>query len=106
VVLCLIFIEAFDVETQRWSALQLKMEMVFPEWSRDSQFIYFHRPWGDDPGIYRIRAKGGKAEKVVDLKNWHMAGWTGWTTLDATDAPLVLRDIGSTYIYALTLEQK
>ena len=40
----------------------------------------------------------------------------GWTTrqveyapalaLDPTDAPLVLRDVGSTYIYALTLEQK
>jgi hypothetical protein len=29
-----------------------------------------------------------------------------WTTLDPTDAPLVLRDIGSTYIYALSLEQK
>jgi len=37
-----------------------------------------------------------------------MTGWVvcGWTTLDPTDAPLVLRDMGSTYIYALTLEQK
>ena len=95
----------FDVRTQRWSALDLKSGMVFPEWSRDSQFIYFHRHSGDDRGIYRIRAKGGEVEKVVDLKDWHMASGV-WTTLDPTDAPLVLRDIGSTYIYALTLEQK
>lgn len=49
----------FDVATQRWSALDLKSEMAFPEWSRDSQFIYFHRPSGDDRGIYRIRAPRG-----------------------------------------------
>jgi hypothetical protein len=36
----------------------------------------------------------------------HPAGWAGWTTLDPTDALLLLRDIGSTYIYTLTLEQK
>jgi len=46
-----------------------------------------------------------EVEKVVDLKNWHLGGGV-WTTLDPTDAPLVLRDIGSTYIYALSLEQK
>jgi Tol biopolymer transport system component/DNA-binding winged helix-turn-helix (wHTH) protein len=96
----------FDVATQRWSALRPKMEMMYPEWSRDSQFIYFDRHWGDDRGIYRIRAKGCEAEEVVDLKNFHMTGWRGWTTLDPTDAPLLLRDTGSTYIYALTLEQK
>jgi len=96
----------FDVGTQRWSALHPKMEMVFPEWSRDGQFIYFQRHWGDDRGIYRIRAKGGEAEEVVDLKNLHMTGWAGWTTLDPSDAPLVLRDTGSTYIYALTLDEK
>jgi len=81
------------------------MEMTFPEWSRNSQFIYFQQRWAKDRGIYRIRAKGGEAEEVVDLKNLPMA-WPGWTTLDPTDAPLMLRDIGSTYIYALTLDEK
>ena len=100
-------VNIFDVETQRWSALHLKTEMVFPEWSRDSQFIYFLQDWGDDRGVYRIRVKGGDAEKVVDLKNWHMTGrFSQWTGLDPTDAPLSLRDIGSNDIYALTLEQK
>jgi Tol biopolymer transport system component/DNA-binding winged helix-turn-helix (wHTH) protein len=102
----LLTLNIFDVRTQRWSALHLKMEMVFPEWSRDSQFIYFQGRWGDDRGIYRIRAKGGEAEEVVDLKNSRLTGWDWWTTLDPTDSPLLLRDTGSTYIYALTLEQK
>jgi hypothetical protein len=83
----------------------LKMEMVTPEWSRNSRFIYFSQPRGDDQGVYRISVKGGEAEKVVGLKNWASTGWLG-TGLDPTDAPLSLRDIGSSDIYALTLEQK
>jgi Tol biopolymer transport system component/DNA-binding winged helix-turn-helix (wHTH) protein len=98
----------FDVGTQRWSAWPLKMEMVMPEWSRDSRFIYFLQPRGDDQGVYRVSVKAGEAERVVGLKNWLSTGWFGglWTGLDPTDAPLLLRDIGSNDIYALTLEQK
>ena len=89
------------------AAVAPKFEMVFPEWSSDGQFIYFMHS-GDARGVYRIRLKGGEAEKVVDLKNWPMSGgWVnGWMGLDPTDAPLLLRDIGSSDIYALTLEQK
>jgi Tol biopolymer transport system component len=96
----------FDVETQRWSALKEKIGMTFPEWSSDSQFIYFLHL--EDPrGVYRIRLKGGEAEEVVDLKDWHIAGWFNqWMGLDPTDAPLLLRDIGSNDIYALTLNEK
>jgi hypothetical protein len=46
-------------------------------------------------------------EKIADLKDFHDAGWFGdYMGLDPTDAPLLLRDIGSNDIYALTLEQK
>jgi Tol biopolymer transport system component len=96
----------FDVGTQRWSALQQKIGMTFPEWSSDSQFIYFLN-LGDQRGVYRIRVKADQVKKVVDLKGWHIAGWFNqWQGLDPTDAPLLLRDIGSSDIYALTLEQK
>jgi hypothetical protein len=57
--------------------------------------------------ISRIRVKGGEAELVVGLKEWHWAGWwDSWIGLDPTNAPLLLRDIGSDDIYALTLEEK
>ena len=95
----------FDVGTQRWSALPPKFGMINPEWSNDSHFIYFlHSP--DDPGVYRMRVKGGELEKVVDLKNWPIVGPGGWMGLDPTDAPLLIRDISTNNIYALTLEQK
>ena len=81
--------------------------MSCPEWSKDGHFIYFiHGP--GDPGVYRMRVKGGELEKVVDLKNWPQVGpgSVGWMGLDPTEAPLLLRDISSNDIYALTLEQK
>lgn len=97
----------FDVATQRWSAFAQKLEMDYPEWSRDGQFIYFMHP-EDAPGVYRIRVRGGEVEKVVDLENLPFSGqWVnGWIGLDATDEPLLLRDISSSDIYALTLEEK
>jgi Tol biopolymer transport system component/DNA-binding winged helix-turn-helix (wHTH) protein len=96
----------FDFKTQRWSELAQKGFVDSPEWSRDSQFIYFRRVMGD-PGVFRIPVKGGAAEKIVDLRHWHDAGWFGrYIGLDPTDAPLLLRDIESDDIYALTLDQK
>jgi hypothetical protein len=57
--------------------------------------------------LFRIRVRGGAEEKIADLKDWHDAGWWGrWMGLDPIDAPLLLRDIGSDDIYALTLDQK
>jgi Tol biopolymer transport system component/DNA-binding winged helix-turn-helix (wHTH) protein len=100
----LLTMNIFDCGTQRWSALSPKLRMSYPEWSKDSRSIYFlHGP--SDPGVYRMRIKGGELEKIVDLKNWPVLGW-GWMGLDPTGAPLLVRDISSNDIYALTLEQK
>jgi Tol biopolymer transport system component len=96
----------FDFSTQQWSEIVQKGSVDSPEWSQDGQSIYFRRARGDK-GLFRISIKGGTAEKIVDLKGWHDAGWWGaWMGLDPTDAPLLLRDIGSDDIYALTLDQK
>jgi len=77
-----------------------------PTWSSDSQFIYFLLPW-DDPGVFRVRVSGGNAERVVDLLGVrHTGALTLWTGLDPTDTPMLLRDVGTDDIYALTLEQK
>jgi DNA-binding winged helix-turn-helix (wHTH) protein/Tol biopolymer transport system component len=99
-------LKVFDFKTGKWSELAQEGIADCPEWSGDSQFIYFRRVSGD-MGLFRIRVSGGRSEKIVDLKDWHDAGWFGrYMGLDPTDAPLLLRDIGSEDIYALTLEQK
>lgn len=75
-----------------------------PERAGDSRFIYFLRR-RDDPGVFRVSIMGGEPEKIADLKDFQIGGW-GWMGLDPTDAPLMLRDISSDDIYALTLDQK
>jgi hypothetical protein len=96
----------FDVETQKWSVLY-QGRNGFPTWSRDGQFIYFLRPWGDDPGVLGIRRSGGDAERIVDLKGFHFTGtYAFWMGLDPDDTPMLLRDVGTDDIYALTLETK
>jgi WD40 repeat protein len=101
-----IHLMVFDFKTQRWSELAQKGDVDSPEWSRDGKYIYFRRMLGD-PGVFRIPDKGGAVEKIVDLKDWHDTGWFGaYMGLDPTDAPLLLRDIGSDEIYALTLERE
>jgi serine/threonine protein kinase/Tol biopolymer transport system component len=94
----------FEVKTQRWIALPTGGDVEFPSFSHDSRFIYFLR-FGRDQGVFRIPVTGGKLDRVVDMKNWHLTGYFGFSmSLDPTDAPLILRDVGGNDIYALTLE--
>jgi DNA-binding winged helix-turn-helix (wHTH) protein/Tol biopolymer transport system component len=95
----------FDFQTQQWSKLLVNGDVEFPSFSRDSRFIYFVRA-GRDQGVFRIPVTGGKEERAVDMTDWHLTGYFGFSmSLDPTDAPLILRDVGSNDIYALTLEQ-
>ena len=83
-----------------------RSEIDWPTWSSNSQFIYFYRP-GDQPGLYRVRVSNGVEERVVDLKGFRSTGaFDVWFGLDPEDTPLLIRDVGTADIYALTLEQK
>jgi Tol biopolymer transport system component len=95
----------FDVRTRLWST-PYKGPAGFPRWSRDNHSIYFlGLPY--NPGVFRVPVAGGEAERITDLTGVHYTGYYGvWFGLDPTDAPLLLRDIGTSDIYALTLEQK
>ena len=95
------------MKTQQWTSLVMKGGVDYPTFSADSRFIYFLRA-GHDQEVCRVRVRGGEPERVVDLKDWHLTGnYAGiWMALDSTDAPLLLRDSGTSDIYALTLEEK
>jgi eukaryotic-like serine/threonine-protein kinase len=94
----------FDMKTQHWSPLHIGIH-AFERWSRDSRFIYFLR-FANDPAVLRIPITGGEAKVMVDLKGFRFAGTLGvWFGLDLTDAPLLLRDVSTSDVYALTLEK-
>jgi Tol biopolymer transport system component len=99
-------LQVFDLKTQRWTELTANGDVQFPSFSQDGRFIYFLHT-GREQGVFRIPVTGGKPEQVADLGEWHLTGLVGFSmSLDPTDAPLVLRDVGSDDIYALTLEEK
>jgi hypothetical protein len=57
--------------------------------------------------VVRIRAAEGKAEGVIDLSDQKDTGFDqSWMGLDSTDAPLMMREIGTFDFYALTLDKK
>jgi serine/threonine protein kinase/Tol biopolymer transport system component len=98
-------LKIFDFATGQWSPLYTGT-FAFPVWSRDSRYIDY-LDYRSGNGIFRIQAKGGKPERVAGLKDVHYTGYYGlWLGLDATDAPLIMRDVGSDDIYALSLEEK
>jgi dipeptidyl aminopeptidase/acylaminoacyl peptidase len=95
----------FDTKTQSWSTIY-KDVFAYPTWSSDSRFLYVLR-YTSNPAVVRIPARGGDPEVVADLKDFPIAGTLGiWFGLDPTDAPLLLRDVGTKDIYALTLKRK
>ncbi len=95
-----------EFKTQKWSALPITAGAGYLSFSHDSRYVYFLR-FGRDQGVFRIPVNGGKEERVADLSSWHLTGFFGFSmSLDPTDAPLVLRDTGTSDIYALTLEVK
>jgi len=100
-------LKIYDLKTQTWTALAAKgMNMNYPQFSRDSQSIYFLR-LGDAQGVFKVGVHGSAEERVVDLTGWHMQGYFGhYMGLDPNEAPLLMKDVGSQDIYALRFEEK
>ncbi len=100
-------LKVFDFETQRWSLLPEKGECHYPTWSSNSQFIYFWRPRGrtgsvSSPRFRRRRGARCRSEGIPFHRGVREAG----SVSIRTDTPLLIRDVGTADIYALTLEQK
>jgi hypothetical protein len=85
-----------------------KDSVGFPEWSKDSQSIYFlDQNTVGGTGVYRVPIKGGAPILIAAIKDFNISGWwNSWMGLDDADAPLVVKDVGSDNVYALTMEEK
>lgn len=93
----------FDRTTQKWSEIVQGRNVSFPNWSKDSHFIYF-LSWPENPAIFRVRLGDKSIERVADLKDFQPTGyWDDWMGLDPNDAPLLLRDTGLQDVYVFDL---
>ena len=57
--------------------------------------------------MYRIPVPSGNPERIADLSDVPLVGAFGfWFGLDPNDRPLLLRNSGTSDIYALTLDRR
>jgi Tol biopolymer transport system component len=97
----------FDLTTHEAVELASGYSVGWPEWSRDSQYIYFHIAQLNSPaGIFRVRIADRKAEEIESLKDVRRTGgvFGPWEGLAPDDSPLMLRDTATQEIYALDAE--
>lgn len=101
-------IEVFDTTTQRWKVFPQPSPPNYPTWSHDNRFVYFLRTQDAEPGVYRVSVPDGRTERVVDLKGFSTTGTLkkAWFGLDPEGAPLLLRNVGTFEVYALTLDRR
>jgi eukaryotic-like serine/threonine-protein kinase len=94
----------FDFTTRKWTEL-LQTSVGYMSWSKDGKAIYFDRPGGTNPAMYRVRISDGKLEQLFSLKNVRLVGSIGaWSGLSPDGSILMTRDAGTQEIYALDWE--
>jgi Tol biopolymer transport system component len=93
-------LRVFDWTSQRWTELATGVSMGWPDWAHDSSSIYFLAL--DQGSVSRVEIRTQKLSKIVNLQRMRSTGgWAGWWLgLSPDESPLVLRDAGSTEIYA------
>jgi Tol biopolymer transport system component/DNA-binding winged helix-turn-helix (wHTH) protein len=92
----------FDRTNQQWTEL-VRMNIGYPSWSHDGQYLYFDAELTEDPAFFRVRISDHRLERLVSLKDIHRL-WgpnAEWSGLGPDDSLLVTRNIGSPEIYAL-----
>jgi len=89
----------FDFNSQEWQDL-VKMVIGYPNWSRDSKYVYFNDL--HNTGFYRVRVSDRKVEQLASLAG--ITAVIGWTGLAPDDSPMIMLDASIDEIYALDWE--
>lgn len=96
-------LELYDLTIHQWSRLT-QMPAVYPNWTRDSQCVYFNDSFAVRMPVYRVCLKDRKPQLVVNLaKAGTLATGTfgQWTGLAPDGSILAVRDNSLEEIYAL-----
>ena len=98
-------LKLYEKSTHQWTDL-VAQDIGYPQWSSDSNYVYFDNGLGADPAIYRVRIADRKVERIADIRNFNrvVQAWVSWMGLTPQGSPLLMRETGSQEIYALDLE--
>jgi eukaryotic-like serine/threonine-protein kinase len=98
----------YDFKTQKWAVWADEGHTVgFPNWSRDSKYVYFDWFFGKDQSYRRVKVGGNKSEELLSSKGLRRYfDWLGsWSGIAPDGTPLFVRDTSTQEIYALELQQ-
>ncbi|HEX5412843.1 MAG TPA: protein kinase [Terriglobia bacterium] len=90
----------YDFSSRLWQDL-VKMGIGYPNWSRDSKYLYFND--FKNTAFYRVRISDRKLEQIASFMGITSVreGFDAWTGLAPDDAPTVMIDTSIAEIYAL-----
>lgn len=92
----------YDIKSKTWRPTEVT-NVNNLTWSKDSRLIYF-----DTTGVRslrRIRVADKRVGFLADISGYPNLAWW-WSGLSPDNSPLILRNLDSLNIYALTLERK
>ncbi len=96
-----------EVATRKWSEWAAGSLLQFPNWTRDSKYLYFEDLGNDGPEIDRVAVTATKKERVTALKDIPrvlMGVDQPWNGVALDNSPLIMRDVGSRELYSLELQ--
>jgi serine/threonine protein kinase/Tol biopolymer transport system component len=94
-----------DLSTHAWSSVYEGLN-AYATWSGDSRYLYMLR-YAGETAVLRVPVKGGKPEVIYDLKDFHFTGTLSlWFGLDPNNQPMLLRNLGTDDVYALTFDTR
>lgn len=96
-------LHVYSFQTGKWTVYKTG-QVAWPNFSADSQYVYL---LSGTSAVIRIRVADGKTEAVADLRSLVLTGYFGDSSLSLTPdgEPLLIRDAGSTDVYALDWEE-
>lgn len=90
----------FDSQSEKWNELAKRSVGGFPNWSKDSQYIYVFT--GPASGVVRVRISDGNVEQVAELQSFQHAGrYSRSLALAADDSLILLRDRSTQDVYSV-----
>jgi dipeptidyl aminopeptidase/acylaminoacyl peptidase len=96
-----------QLDTGQWSELASGQDIEYPNWSHDSQNLFYESTVNGERNLFRVNVSTRRSEQVLGFAGIRRPAVTfgvQWSGLAPDDSTLIMRDIGIREIYALTLD--
>ncbi len=96
-----------QVDTGQWSELATGQDIEYPNWSHDSQNLFFESTINEGRALFRVSVSTRRTERVLSLARMRRPSvpfGVQWSGLALDNSTLIMRDVGTREIYALTLD--